>query len=56
VDAGADRFVIPVDWEEDWVLMESITPSTCDVDDGLYGSVFARVAFGINSYKVPDCE
>jgi hypothetical protein len=56
VDAEADRFVVPVDWEADWVLTEPITPSACDVDDGLDGSVVARVAFGINSYKVPDCE
>ena len=55
-DVEADRWVFPVDWEVDWFLMEPINPSTCEVDDGLDGSVVAWVAFGINSYRVPDCE
>jgi hypothetical protein len=51
-----DRWVVPVDWEVDWVLTEPMTPSACEVDDGLDGSLVARVAFGINSYKVLDYE
>jgi hypothetical protein len=55
-DIRADRWVVPFDWEVDWVLTETMTPSTCEVDDGLDGSVVAHVAFGINSYRVPDCD
>ena len=51
-----DRFAVLVIWEADWVLTKPITPSACDMDDGLDGSVFAWVAFGINSYKVPYWE
>jgi hypothetical protein len=54
VDVEVDRLVVPVDWDADWVLMEPIMPSACDEDEGLDGSLFAWVAFGINSYKVPD--
>jgi hypothetical protein len=51
-----ERFTIPVNYDVDWVLMVPITPSTCVVEEGLDGSVGVRVAFGINSYKVPDWE
>jgi hypothetical protein len=54
--AETERFTVLVDCDVDWVLTVPITPSACVVEEGLDGSVGVWVAFGINSYKVPDWE
>jgi hypothetical protein len=33
------RFIVPVDYDVDWVLTVPITPSTCAMEEGLDGLV-----------------